>query len=395
MTAWPAGAESKGPLAGLRVLDFSRILAGPYATMHLADLGADVIKVEAPGRGDETRHWGPPFGPDGSAAYYHAVNHNKRSIALDLADPEDARIARALAVEAAVIVDNFLPGRMQRFGLDRAALAPENPSLITATVSGFGSGNAYSGRPGFDFLAQAMGGLMSVTGQHGGEPTRVGVAISDLMAGLLTSTGILSALHAVSTGEPGSHIEVALLDTQVSMLANIASGWLLGGFVPERFGSRHPNIAPYETLNTADEPIAVAVGTDRQFRRFVEALGAEALADDPRFAENRDRVGNREALVDALEALLIDGGRDRWLAELVAAGVPVAPVNTVAEALLDPVIHERMVTNVDGVPQLRTAIRVDGRPADIHSAPPRLGEHNDQIRRHVRAALGDHPGPRP
>ncbi len=381
--SWPAAPETTGPLAGVKVLDFSRILAGPYATMHLADLGADVIKVEAPGRGDETRHWGPPHAADGTAAYFLAVNHNKRSIALDLSDPEDAAIAHSLAVDADIVVDNFLPGRMERFGLDRATLARVNPQIVTATVSGFGSGNAYSGRPGFDFLAQAMGGLMSITGQEGGEPTRVGVAVTDLLAGVLCATGVLAALNETKTGAPGRHVEVSLLDTQISMLANIGSGWLTSQVYPDRFGNRHPSIAPYETLATADKPLAVAVGTDPQFKRFVETLGAPEMGFDPDYLTNRDRVNNRAALVQTLERLLCTKSRDRWLELLIEAGVPVAPVNSIAEALDDPVVRERMIEVVDGVPQIRTAINLDGAPLMIHTAPPALGAHSDGIRQHV------------
>lgn len=384
---WPALAAGHRPLSGVRVLDLSRILAGPYATMQLADLGADVIKVEAPGRGDETRHWGPPFAEDGTASYFLAVNHGKRSIELDLANPDDAAIARALAAEADIVIDNFLPGRLERFGLDRASLARENPQLITATISGYGSGNDYSDRPGFDFLAQAFGGLMSITGQPDGPPTKVGVAVTDLLAGSLCATGVLAALSATRLGEPGRHIEVSLLDAQISMLANIASGYLVSAENPPRFGSQHPSIAPYETLRTADRDIAVAVGTDRQFQLLVTVMGIPELATDARFASNRDRVANRPELVCELEAVLVTRDRDTWLAALIAAGVPVAPVNSVAEALEDPVVRERMVTGVGGVAQVRTPIRVDDEPLTVTSAPPQLGAHTAEIREHVKNRL--------
>lgn len=382
-SVWLAAARGDGPLAGVRVLDFSRILAGPYATMHLADLGADVIKVEAPGRGDETRHWGPPFATDGSASYFHAVNHGKRSVALDLRDADDASVAGALAREADVIVDNFLPGRMREFGLDRESLASANPGVITATISGFGKGNRYSERPGFDFLAQAMGGLMSITGQPGGEPTRVGVAATDLLAGALLSSGVLAALVAVRAGQSGRHVEVSLLDTQVSMLANIASGWLIGKTTPTRFGNAHPSIAPYETLWTADKEIAVAVGTDRQFERFCFALDRSHLAEDPRFETNAQRVLHRGELVDELEAALRSRSSEHWLAKLIEHDVPVAPVNTVAEAMEDPVVQERMVTTVDGIPQVRTAIWLDGESLPVTAAPPVLGAHTESVRKHM------------
>ncbi len=392
---WPAApATGTGPLAGVRILDLSRILAGPYATMTLADLGADVIKVETPGRGDETRHWGPPFAADGTASYYLAVNHNKRSAALDLNDPQDALVARHLAAHADIVVDNFLPGRLAAFGLDRDTVIISNPSVVTATISGFGNDNAYSGRPGFDFLAQAMGGLMAVTGKKGGEPTRVGVAISDLVAGLHLATGVLAALHERHTTGVGRHVEIALLDTQVAMLANIASGWLSAGTAPARFGNRHPSIAPYETLRTADQPLAVAVGTDRQFAAMAAALGEPGLADDQRFSTNRSRVAHRDELQAALEGALSGQGRAHWLQHLVAAGVPVAPVNTIPEVFADPVVQSRMVVHVDGVAQVRSPLRVDGAALEVNTAPPALGADTDAVKQALGLpSRGDSPRP--
>lgn len=379
---WPANpaADRTGPLAGLRVADFSRILAGPFATMQLADLGADVIKVESPVHGDETRRWGPPFGDDGSASYFHAVNHSKRSIALDLRDAEDSRIARELASCADVVVDNFLPGRMREFGLDRASLAIENPRVITATISGFGTGNVYSDRPGFDFLAQAMGGLMSITGQPDGEPTRVGVAVTDILAGSLLCSGVLAALVGTRAGQPGRHVEVSLLDAQISMLANVASGWLIGETAPRRFGNAHPSIAPYETFPTSDAVIAVAVGTDRQFRRLCAAIGRAGLAQDERFTTNALRIRNRDPLTESLADTFATASCDHWVDALTDADVPVARVNTVRQALEDPVVRERMIAHVDGVAQIRTPIRLDGEALPVSSRPPRHGEHTDDVR---------------
>src|SRR5450755_2898248 len=271
--AWPcSSAPSAGPLAGVRVLDLSRVLAGPLATMQLADFGADVIKVENPDHGDETRRFGPPFMADGTAAYYAAVNRNKRSLTLDLASPGGMRVARRLALAADVMVDNFLPGRLARFGLDPGDLRAGNPGLISATVSGFGSGNEYSGRPGFDFLAQAMGGVMAITGQSGGEPTRVGVAIADILAGLHAVNGILAALAERAGTGRGRHVDVALLDSSVAMLMNLGMSYLALGIETPRFGNSHPSIAPYETLRARDAEIAIAVGTDRQFSRLAVAL---------------------------------------------------------------------------------------------------------------------------
>jgi crotonobetainyl-CoA:carnitine CoA-transferase CaiB-like acyl-CoA transferase len=378
-SAWPAGPRRSGPLSGLRVLDLTRILAGPFATMHLADLGADVIKVESPERGDETRYWGPPFAADGVASYYYAVNHNKRAITLALDHPSAAAVAHRLAAAADVVVDNFLPGRMRRFGLDRETLEKVNPGVVTCSISGFGTGNEYSNRPGFDFLAQAMGGLMSVTGQPGGEPTRVGVAITDLVCGLYANSGILAALQERTRTGAGRHVEVSLLDSQVSILVNLASGWLMAGKEPQLFGNAHPSIAPYETLSTADGQLAVAVGTDRQFQRLAEGLDAPELAVDPRFVSNADRVANRAALRIELESRLRRHGRAYWLAHLVGVGVPVAPVNTLPEVFADPVVRERMLVEVDDVLQVRSPIRLDGNALPVQTPPPRLGQHTDDV----------------
>lgn len=381
--AWPSAPSRPGPLRGLRILDLTRILAGPFATMQLADLGADVIKVESPGRGDETRRWGPPFAEDEVASYYLSVNHNKRSLTLALDDPEAAAVAHRLAAAADVVIDNFLPGRLQRFGLDRDTLAKVNPGVVTCTISGFGTGNEYSERPGFDFLAQAMGGLMSVTGQPDGEPTRVGVAITDLVCGLHANTGILAALQERTSTGVGRHVEVSLLDSAVSILVNLASGWLTAGQEPGLRGNAHASIAPYETLRTSDRPLAVAVGTDRQFQRLAEGLDAPELAADPRFVTNVDRVRNRAELQVELEARL--GLRDRahWLRHLVAAGVPVAPVNTVPEVFADPVVRDRMLVEVDEVCQVRSPIRLDGAGLPVHSTSPGLGEHTGDILRQL------------
>ncbi|HEY8340199.1 MAG TPA: CaiB/BaiF CoA-transferase family protein [Egibacteraceae bacterium] len=381
---WAPGPPRRGPLAGLRVLDLSRILAGPFATMLLADLGADVIKVEAPGRGDETRRWGPPFAPDGTAAYFLAVNRNKRSLTLDLADPEAGAIARRLAAAADVVVDNFLPGRTARFGLDRASLAAVNPRVVTCTISGYARGSAEEDRPGFDFLAQAAGGLMTITGPPGGEPTKVGVAVADLGAGLFAAVGILAALVERAQTGRGREVEVPLLDAAVGLLANQAMSWLVAGHEPQRLGNAHPSIAPYESYATADRPIAIGAGTDRQFRRLVEALGIPDAADDPRFARNADRVANRDALREVLEAALTTRGRDAWLARLHEVGVPAAPINSLEEVFATPGLAARLVAEVDGLPQVRSPLRVDRQPTAVDSAPPALGADTDA----VLAALG-------
>jgi crotonobetainyl-CoA:carnitine CoA-transferase CaiB-like acyl-CoA transferase len=384
--AWPcSSARSAGPLAGVRVLDLSRVLAGPLATMQLADFGADVIKVESPGRGDETRRFGPPFMADGTAAYYAAVNRNKRSLTLDLASPGGSRVARRLALAADIMVDNFLPGRLARFGLDPGDLRAGNPGLISATVSGFGSGNEYSGRPGFDFLAQAMGGVMAITGQSGGEPTRVGVAIADILAGLHAVNGILAALAERAGTGRGRHVDVALLDSSVAMLMNLGMSYLALGIETPRFGNSHPSIAPYETLRVKDGEIAIAVGTDRQFSRLAVALGLPELAADPRFAGNGDRVRNRADLAERLQARLATGTKAHWLELLVAADVPVAPVNSIPEVFADPVVRARMVTSIGGIPQVRSPVRLDGEPMPVQAPPPALGQHTAQI----LAAMGE------
>jgi crotonobetainyl-CoA:carnitine CoA-transferase CaiB-like acyl-CoA transferase len=376
---WPPGPGRPGPLAGLRVLDLSRILAGPFATMQLADLGADVIKVEAPGNGDETRRWGPPFTGDGTAAYFLAINRNKRAISLDLGHPEAAALGRRLGLAADVVVDNFLPGRLARFGLDHASLARRNPRVVSCTISGYGSDGPAAERPGFDFLIQAEGGIMSITGQPGEEPTKVGVAIADLAAGLFATIGILAALREREATGAGRRVEVALLDAQVAMLANQAMNWLVGGVTPGRMGNAHPSIAPYESYRTGDGPIAIGVGTDRQFARLAEAIGAPELAGDQRFRGNAERVAHREELKRRIERQLREGDRRHWLERLAAAGVPAAPINSIPEVFADPLVRQRALVEVDGVPQVRSPVRVDGRPVEVDTAPPSLGRDTEAV----------------
>jgi crotonobetainyl-CoA:carnitine CoA-transferase CaiB-like acyl-CoA transferase len=377
--AWPAGRPAPGPLSRLRVLDLSRILAGPFATMQLADLGADVVKVEAPGAGDETRRWGPPFLADGTAAYFTAVNRNKRAITLDLNHPDAAAIARRLAMAADVVIDNFLPGRLRRFGLDHDTLAAANPRIVTCTICGYGSDTSKGHQPGFDFLMQAEGGLMAITGAPGTGPTKVGVAIVDLVAGLFATVGVLAALHRRERTGRGGHVEVSLLDAAVGVLANQAAGFLVTGEEPRRLGNAHPSIAPYESLRTADRPIAVGVGTDRQFQRLVTALGLPELAQDPRFRTNADRVRRRRELKKLLEQRLATDGRDRWLSLLADAGVPAAPINSLGEVFADPLVRDRLRVDIGGVPQVRSPVRLDGQPIDVHTPPPALGADTDEV----------------
>ena len=365
------------PLGGLLVADFSRVLAGPLATMTLGDLGADVVKVERPGAGDETRSWAPPYGPDGTSAYYLAVNRNKRAITLDLSTVDGREAARALALRADVLVENFAPGTMARFGLGYDDLAEHNPRLVYASVTGFGPD---AGLPGYDFLVQAVGGLMSVTGDPQGVPTKVGVALVDVLAGQNLVAGVLAALYARERTGRGQHVEVNLLASALAALVNQASTYLNAGAVPGRMGNRHPSIAPYETLRTADRPIAVAVGNDGQFARLCGVLG---LPDDPRFADNPSRVRNRDALSTALESRLATAPAAHWLEALGNAGVPCGPVNDIAEAFA---LAERLGL----APVVRPGVRTPSGPASVASPlgvtgvayrlpPPELGEHTTEV----------------
>ena len=377
-----ASAAPPSSLDGVTVADFSRVLAGPLATMLLADLGADVIKIERPDGGDDTRAWGPPWAPDGESSYFLGVNRNKRSVTLELTDPADLAVARGLAGRADVVIENFRPGVMARFGLDEPTLRAERPALIYCRILGIGRGDV----AGYDFLAQAVGGLMSVTGEPDGQPLKVGVALVDVMAGLHATIGILAALrHRERTGE-GQLVEVDLLSTTLFALANQASGYLTAGVVPGRMGNRHPSIAPYETLPTADGAIVVAVGNDAQFRTFCVLLGRGELADDPRFATNGDRVVHRDALGAALAALLAGKPAAAWIDLLRAAGIPCGVVHDVAEAFayartvgLDPVAR---VPRSDGttVDTVANPLSLSRTPPRYRSAPPRLGEHADEVR---------------
>jgi crotonobetainyl-CoA:carnitine CoA-transferase CaiB-like acyl-CoA transferase len=377
--------NASGALDGVVVADFSRVLAGPLATMLLADLGADVVKIERPGTGDDTRAWGPPWAPDGEASYYLGTNRNKRSVALDLRIPDDLDVAHAIVARADVVIENFRPGVMARFGLDEPTLRARRPELVYCRIAGLGKGEV----AGYDFLAQAVGGLMSITGEPDGQPLKVGVAVVDVMAGLHATIGILAALrHRDRTGR-GQLVEVDLLSTSLFALANQASGYLTGGAVPGRLGNRHPSIAPYETLRAADGPLVVAVGNDGQFRTLCEELGASPLADDERFATNAERVRNRDALVAALEDRLATGSASEWVDVLAARGIPCGLVADVAQAFafarevgLEPIAE---LTRADGttVATVTNPIGLGETPATYRLAPPRLGEHSGEVRREV------------
>jgi crotonobetainyl-CoA:carnitine CoA-transferase CaiB-like acyl-CoA transferase len=368
------------PLAGLLVADFSRVLAGPYASMLLGDLGADVVKVERPDGGDDTRHWGPPWrGED--ATYYLGLNRNKRSVALDLTDDGDRALARKLGERADVMLESFRPGLMESWGLDGESLRVRNPGLVSCSVTAFGTGERARGMPGYDFLLQAMGGLMSVTGEADGRPLKVGAAVVDLVCGLLATIGIQAALVERAQTGRGRHVEVSLMDSALACLLNQGSGWVLAEALPRRRGNRHPSITPYETYEAADRPIAVAVGNDRLFARLCEAVGAPELAGDARFSSNAARVENADALAARLEAAFREAPAEEWVQRLRAAGVPVGPINDVAEAwALAEELGMGAVAEADGIPLPAVPLRLDGERPPVERRPPRLDEHGDEIR---------------
>jgi crotonobetainyl-CoA:carnitine CoA-transferase CaiB-like acyl-CoA transferase len=368
-----------GALSGLLVADFSRVLAGPYATTLLADLGADVVKVERPGTGDDTRAWGPPFAPDGTATYFLGVNRNKRSVALDLRAPEDAALARELIRRADVVVENFLPGTMERLGLGYEEMRDRNPGVVYCSITGFGDG-AGAALPGYDLIVQAVGGLMSVTGEPG-QPMKAGVALVDVVTGLHAAFGILAALrHRDATGE-GQRVSVSLLTSLLSGLVNHSSAYLAAGVVPQAMGNRHPSIAPYEVFDAADRPLVIAAGNDRQFHSLCTTLGAPALAVDARFATNAARVAHREALISEVNSRLATRSAEDWFGALSEAGVPCGPINDVAGAfdLADRLGLEAAV-EVAGLRQAAHPVRFDATPAAYRTAPPALDADGDALR---------------
>ena len=384
MTAGPT-PEPSGPLQGLLVADFSRILAGPYSTMLLADLGAEVVKVEGP-TGDDTRTWQPPVDRHGVSTYYLGVNRNKRSVALDLKDPADAALGQELARRADVLVENFKPGGLARFGLDYDTVAATNPGIVYASISGFGSGPKGASLPGYDLIVQAISGLMSLTGDPQGEPYRAGVALFDVMAGLHATIGVLSALNSRHATGQGQHVEVNLLSSAMSGLVNQTSAFVAGGVTPYRMGNSHPSLFPYEPLPCADGELIIAAGNDGQFRRLCEVLGVPELVADPRFLRNEDRTANR----DELRPLLVERLRTRtkmeWFREIIAAGVPCGPINTVDQgvAFAEEVGLSPVVTAGQGaaaVRSVRNPITFSTTPPDYRLPPPSLDEHGAEIRR--------------
>jgi crotonobetainyl-CoA:carnitine CoA-transferase CaiB-like acyl-CoA transferase len=379
-----AGAGARpGPLAGLIVADFSRVLAGPYCTMLLADLGADVIKVESPG-GDDTRRWVPPVTKDGVSTYFLAINRNKRSVALDLRDADDLEAAHELARRADVFVQNFKPGGLARFGLDYPSVSELNPRIVYASISGFGTGGGKD-LPGYDLMVQAMSGLMSLTGDADGPPYRAGISVFDVIAGLHATIAILAALnHRTATGK-GQHVEASLLSCALSGMVNQTSAYAAGGVVPFRMGNSHPSLFPYEPLPTADGDLIITAGNDAQFRRLCELLGEPGLAEDPRFAGNEGRTANRDLLRPLLAARLKTRSSEQWFGELIAAGVPCGPINTVDAGIgfardigLEPVVIAG--EGEAGVPTIRHPITYSATPPSYPLPPPALDEHGDQIR---------------
>ena len=378
------------PLAGIRVLDLTRILAGPTCTMILGDQGAEVIKVERPGGGDDTRNWGPPFA-GGESAYFLCCNRNKRSLAVDLADPEGAALVRELAEEADVLVENFRPGLTARFGLDHPTLRRRNPGLVYASITAYGQDGPYRDRPGYDMVLSAVGGLMHVTGEPDGPPCKVGVAITDVLTGVHAAQAITAALLARARTGRGRHLDLALLDVQAAGLANLASNWLVAAQEATRWGTAHESIVPYQVFATADRPLALAVTNAKQWAAFCGAVGQTEWLDDPRFADNSARVAHREQLVPLIEARLAARGCEAWVEELVAAGVPCGPVNDLQALFSDPqLLHRGMVMETPH-PTLGT-LRLTGFPVQsdapqqaLRRPPPRLGEHTAEI---LREELG-------
>lgn len=388
-------SQRPAPLTGIRVLDLTRVLAGPWCTQNLADLGAEVIKIERPGAGDDTRAWGPPYLKDAAgndtseAAYYLSANRNKFSVALDIASPRGAELVRELALQSDILVENFKVGGLAKYGLDYASLKEANPRLIYCSITGFGQTGPYASRPGYDFMIQGMGGLMSITGERddlpGGGPQKAGVAVADLMTGMYSTVGILAALHERSVSGLGQHIDMALLDCQVAMLANQNLNFMTSGNAPRRAGNAHQNLVPYQVFAASDGHLIVAVGNDSQFRNYCGAIGLPELSADPRFSTNPQRVKNREALVPLLAERMATGARDHWLAALEAVGVPAGPINTLDQVYEDPQVLARGMKRelphpaAGTVPMAASPLKFSGSPVEYRRPPPMLGEHTAQV----------------
>ena len=388
-----------GALSHLRVLDLSRVLAGPWAGQILADLGAEVIKVERPGNGDDTRAWGPPFLKDaygestGEAAYYLSANRNKQSVTIDFTQPEGQRLVRELATKSDILIENFKVGGLQAYGLDCASLKEINPDLIYCSITGFGQTGPYAKRAGYDFMIQGLGGLMSLTGQPDGEegagPVKVGVALTDILTGLYSTVAILAALAHRQHGGGGQHIDMALLDVQVACLANQAMNYLTTGVPPKRLGNAHPNIVPYQDFPTADGDFILTVGNDNQFRKFAEVAGCGEWAQDSRFATNKERVANRAVLVPLIRQVTVFKTTAEWVSQLEAVGVPCGPINDLAQVFQDPQVQARGLALelphvlAGRVPLVASPIRLSQTPVEYRNAPPLLGEHTDEVLQRV------------
>ena len=390
-------------LSHIRVLDLSRVLAGPWCSQHLADLGAEVIKIERPGTGDETRAWGPPYLKDADgndtteAAYYLSCNRGKKSLTLDISTKEGQDIVRKLAAKSDVVLENYKVGQLKKYGLAYDELNAINPKIVYCSITGFGQTGPWSHRPGYDFIIQGLGGLMSITGERddlpGGGPQKVGVAVTDLMTGMYATIAILAALTHRERSGAGQYIDMALLDVSVAMLANMNMNYLTSDQVPKRWGNAHPNVIPYQVFACSDGHIIVAVGNDSQFRKFCEALGVSDLGSDERFATNSNRIRHRAALIPLLEPLVKLRTRDEWVNALEAAGVPCGPINNIDQVFENPQVKARGI-KVDiphplagSVPQVASPMRFSETPIEYHAAPPTLGQHNDYV---LRELLGMH-----
>ncbi|KOF52724.1 CoA-transferase [Achromobacter sp. DMS1] len=392
------------PLQGIRVLDLSRILAGPWCTQNLADLGADVIKIERPGVGDDTRAWGPPYLKDGAgndtaeSAYYLSANRNKRSVEADMASPEGAALIRELAAASDVLVENFKVGGLAKYGLDYESLREVNPRLIYCSVTGFGQDGPCAQRPGYDFMIQGLGGLMSITGERddlpGGGPQKAGVAVTDIVTGMYATVAILAALQERHNSGLGQHLDIALLDSHVALLANQNSNYFNTGVAPRRAGNAHQNVVPYQVFAASDGHLIVATGNESQYRAYCRAIGAPELGDDPRFATNRLRVANRETLIGLLSDIMRRGRRDDWIEKLEAVGVPCGPINDIAQAFAHPQAQARQLRRdlphpLGGQAAVTASpLRFSASPVQYRLAPPLLGQHTEEV---LRDVLGKPP----
>ena len=380
-----------GPLAGFRVLDLSRILAGPWASQMLADLGAEVIKIERPGSGDDTRGWGPPYMPDaegnstGESAYFHGANRGKLSVCIDMAKPRGQALIRDLAANSDVLIENFKVGGLKKYGLDYASLRAINRRLVYCSITGFGQTGPYAERAGYDFMIQAMGGIMSVTGEADGQPMKIGVALADVLTGLYAANAIQAALIHQRTSGEGQYIDMALLDVQVATLANQAMNYLASGVNPKRLGNAHPNIVPYQAFQTSDGYIILAVGNDAQFERFCELAGRAELAADERFRNNSDRVRNRDTLVPEVIEIMQQRSSAEWLEALNARGIPCGPINNLDQVFADPQVRHRGMqldlehSTAGRVASVANPIRLSNTPVEYERAPPLLGQHTDEV----------------